>query len=322
MSAQQNLLSGRIRNSLKCRPDVFSDRRSGAVIDAPPLEALSGGVVRRMRFSRLSVALILVVLAALLSACGSTGPAPVVSREPIPQGVSGKRSSGGYYRVRPGDTLYSIAWRAGRDYRSLAAWNGIRPPYTIYSGQRLRLGPPPKYRAKSKQKSPPKQKAGKVVRASGAKKTKVERRKKASGVVKNAKKSHRKTQASSSRLRWQWPTQGRLLQRFSDSDRTRQGIKIAGRFGQPIRAAEAGTIVYSGSGLIGYGRLIIVKHNKNFLSAYGHNRKILVKEGDQVACGERIAELVKTSDGKPMLHFEIRRKGTPVNPVALLPNQS
>ncbi len=271
-----------------------------------------------MRFPRCSVILVLVVLAGLLSACGSTGPAPVVNREPIPQGVG----HGGHYRVRPGDTLYSIAWRVGRDYRSLAAWNGIRPPYTIYSGQRLRLSPPPKATAKRKQKTASKQKAGKAARPPVAKKTQVERRKKPSRVVKIAKKSHRKMQASASRLRWRWPTQGRLLQRFSDSDRTRQGIKIAGRFGQPIRAAEAGTIVYSGSGLIGYGRLIIVKHNKNFLSAYGHNRKILVKEGDQVARGERIAEMGKTSDGKPMLHFEIRRKGTPVDPVALLPNQS
>ncbi len=271
-----------------------------------------------MRFPHCWVALVLVVLANLLSACSSTGPAPVVSREPIPQAVR----HGGYYRVRPGDTLYSIAWRAGRDYRSLAAWNGIRPPYTIYAGQRLRLSPPPKAKAKSRQKTASKQKAGKAARAPVAKRTKVERRKKPPRNVKTAKKSHRKTQASASRLYWQWPTQGRLLQRFSDSDRTRQGIKIAGRFGQPIRAAEAGTIVYSGSGLIGYGRLIIVKHNKNFLSAYGHNRKILVKEGDQVAKGERIAEMGKTSDGKSMLHFEIRRKGTPVDPVALLPNQS
>ncbi len=105
------------------------------------------------------------------------------------------------------------------------------------------------------------------------------------------------------------------------NDRSRQGIKIAGTFGQPIRAAEAGKVVYSGSGLIGYGRLIIIKHNKNYLSAYGHNRKIFVDEGAQVARGERIGEMGKTGDGQPILHFEIRRNGEPVNPLRLLPRQ-
>ncbi len=271
-----------------------------------------------MRFAGCCVVLVLVVAAGLLSACGSTGPAPVINREPIPQGASGK----GFYRVRSGDTLYSIAWRAGRDYRSLAVWNGIRPPYTIYAGQRLRLGPPPKAKPERRQKAASKQKAAMTARPPVSKRTKVERRKSSSVVVETERKSHGKKRVSASRLRWQWPTQGRLLQRFSNSDRTRQGIKIAGRLGQAIRAAEAGTVVYSGSGLIGYGRLIIVKHNKNFLSAYAHNRKILVKEGDQVAKGERIAEMGKSGDGKPVLHFEIRRKGTPVDPVALLPNRS
>ena len=307
---------------MKYRPDACSEWRSGSVAGARPLSATGMGCCRGSGLRRVSLVVLLICLASLLSACGSTGPAPVVNREPIPQGVSGKRGYGGYYRVRSGDTLYSIAWRIGRDYRSLAAWNGIRPPYTIYTGQRLRLGPPPKARSKTKQRSGTKKKTAKAAPAPVARNTKVDRRKKSSRVVENAKKSHRKTQASASSLRWQWPTQGRLLQRFSRSDRTRQGIKITGRFGQPIRAAEAGTIVYSGSGLIGYGRLIIVKHNKNFLSAYGHNRKILVKEGDQVARGERIAEMGKSSDGKPILHFEIRRKGAPVDPVVLLPNQS
>jgi lipoprotein NlpD len=274
--------------------------------------------------ARFFVALVLIILASLLSACGSTGPAPVVSREYPAQGASPKRSYGGYYRVKSGDSLYAIAWRVGRDFRSLAAWNGIRPPYTIYPGQRLRLGPSPNGKAESKrkQKPAPKKEARKKAHTTGVKTAPVYARKKAAGVVKKTKTASKKKRASASRLRWQWPTQGRVLQRFSNSDRTRQGIKIVGRFGQPIRAAEAGTIVYSGSGLIGYGRLIIVKHNKNFLSAYGHNRKILVKEGDQVAKGERIAEMGKSSDGKPVLHFEIRRQGTPVDPVALLPNRS
>lgn len=279
-------------------------------------------ISRSMVPARLFIALVLIILASLLSACGSTGPAPVVSREYPAQGASPKRSYGGYYRVRSGDTLYAIAWRVDRDFRSLAVWNGIRPPYKIYPGQRLRLGPPSNGKAERKRKPAPKKVARKKAHTGGAKTTPVYGRKEASGVVGKTKTASRKKRASASRLRWQWPTQGRVLRRFSNSDRTRQGIKIAGHFGQPIHAAEAGTIVYSGSGLIGYGRLIIVKHNKKFLSAYGHNRKILVKEGDQVAKGERIAEMGKSSDGKPVLHFEIRRKGTPVDPVALLPNRS
>lgn len=101
----------------------------------------------------------------------------------------------------------------------------------------------------------------------------------------------------------------------------RKGVKIRGRTGQRVLAAEVGKVVYAGSGLIGYGRLIIIKHNKNYLSAYGYNRKILVKEGDQVAKGERIAEMGVDDSNKPLLHFEIRRNGTPVNPVKLLPRQ-
>jgi lipoprotein NlpD len=112
-----------------------------------------------------------------------------------------------------------------------------------------------------------------------------------------------------------------VVERFSAQDRTRNGVKIAGRSGQPILAAEAGRIVYSGSGLIGYGQLIIIKHNKNYLSAYGHNRKILVKEGDQVARGAHIAEMGKPPDDQPLLHFEIRSQGTPVDPLLLLPKQ-
>ncbi len=289
--------------------------------DAGP-SGVSGVLGRSYRRSvRVIPWLIPVLLVSLLSACGSTGPAPVVSREYSGQDSAKRRISGGYYRVRSGDTLYSIAWRAGQDFRSLAVWNGIRRPYTIYPGQRLRLGPPPKAKPKRRQRAEPRPGVTRTTRADKPKKTRTHRRNEASAAVEVKRKPAGKTQVSSARLRWQWPTKGRLLQRFSSADRTRQGIKIGGRLGQAIHAAEAGTIVYSGSGLIGYGRLIIVKHNKNYLSAYGHNRKILVKEGDQVAKGERIAEMGKSSDGRPVLHFEIRRKGTPVDPVALLPKR-
>ena len=120
-------------------------------------------------------------------------------------------------------------------------------------------------------------------------------------------------------LQWQWPTDGRVAQGYAAGDATRKGLKIAGTLGQPIYAAEAGRVVYSGSGLIGYGALIIIKHNKDFLSAYGYNSKILVKEGDQVTKGEHIAEMGRNGGGPPMLHFEIRRRGKPVDPSEVLP---
>ncbi|MFM1891783.1 MAG: hypothetical protein RLZ44_860, partial [Pseudomonadota bacterium] len=127
--------------------------------------------------------------------------------------------------------------------------------------------------------------------------------------------------ATSGRLDWVWPTAGELVSRFSGEDPARKGVKIAGREGQGVAAAEGGKVVYSGSGLIGYGRLIIIKHNDKYLSAYGHNRKLLVKEGDQVTKGERIAEMGMSNSGRAMLHFEIRREGTPVDPLQLLPRR-
>jgi lipoprotein NlpD len=122
-------------------------------------------------------------------------------------------------------------------------------------------------------------------------------------------------------LRWTWPVDGKLVSRFKASDPLRSGIKIAGEQGRKIRAAESGKVVYSGSGLIGYGRLIIVKHNDNYLSAYGHNRKILVAEGNQVTKGQTIAEMGAANDGQALLHFEIRRDGKPVDPLRRLPRR-
>ena len=120
---------------------------------------------------------------------------------------------------------------------------------------------------------------------------------------------------------WRWPADGKVVEGFVAGDPDHKGLKIAGHEGQEVRAAAPGKIVYSGSGLIGYGRLIIIKHNNNFLSAYGHNRKIIVKEGDQVKGGQLIAEMGNPRGGSPMLHFEIRRDGKPVNPAALLPRR-
>ncbi len=257
-----------------------------------------------------------------LSGCGTPSKATVVSREaPVKKRSTRPKASGGYYRVRRGDTLYSIAWRAGVDVRSLAAWNRIRPPYTIYPGQRLRLSRPPASRAAT---------SGKSKRAAAGKprsSRKSSGRSTAPKRTKTAKSSAKRVQTGSKsdkgrvKLSWTWPTAGKVIQRFAPDDPGRKGIKIGGRVGQKVRAAEGGKVVYAGSGLIGYGRLIIIKHNKNYLSAYGHNRKLLVREGDRVRRGQAVAEMGRNGSGKTLLHFEIRRNGIPVDPLRLLPRR-
>jgi lipoprotein NlpD len=120
---------------------------------------------------------------------------------------------------------------------------------------------------------------------------------------------------------WRWPASGQLIGRFVAGDPTRQGINIAGDAGQPVFAAAAGDVVYSGAGLIGYGELVIIKHSDVLLSAYGHNRKRLVIEGQRVAAGQQIAEMGRTGAARDMLHFEIRRSGKPVDPLPMLPKR-
>jgi lipoprotein NlpD len=212
--------------------------------------------------------------------------------------------------VRSGDTLFSIAWRNDKDFRELALWNEIRKPYTIYEGQWLRLKPPRQPRKSTpsnmdrKPASPPKP----VAQEPKQTKPKVSAPKK-------------QLQKRVGPLVWGWPYKGKVSATFKAGDRLRKGIKIAGKLGAPVLAAESGKVVYSGSGLIGYGRLIIVKHNDKYLSAYGHNRKLLAKQGQQVTKGQQIAELGTSNDGKPLLHFEIRRNGKPVNPLNMLPRR-
>ncbi|HHH39452.1 MAG TPA: LysM peptidoglycan-binding domain-containing protein, partial [Sedimenticola sp.] len=233
-------------------------------------------------------ACLLLVLGTLLlvTACSTPVKAPVTSRE------NAVRHSGplpSHYRVKRGDTLYSIAWRYGLGFRKLASWNRIRPPYTIYPGQRLRLKPPASPRRRTAQRHSRPSKAGNRARRA-AKPAATSARPGVRGGGRQAQKKHAAA-GGNTRLRWRWPTRGRVVQKFVRGDPLRKGVKIAGRLGQPVLAAEAGKVVYAGSGLIGYGRLIIIKHNKNYLSAYGHNRRLLVREGDTVSRGQRVAEM-------------------------------
>ncbi|RNE94008.1 LysM peptidoglycan-binding domain-containing protein [Marichromatium sp. AB32] len=257
------------------------------------------------------------VLLALVSAlglggCGSTGPAPVYDWDwqgPVPDG---------FYLVRPGDTLGEIAARRGQRLRALAEWNRLEAPYTIYAGTLLRIDPPTGARARS---GPP---ARAVTQHAGADKATTPPRRPSSSRPVVARVDTSPAGAPGSRraasgVDWEWPIDGPVVQDFRNADRTRQGIRIGGRVGLQVRAAAPGKVVYSGSGLKGYGNLIIVKHSEKYLSAYGFNRKLFVKEGAQVKRGQPLAEIGQSPDGAYLLHFEIRRHGTAVDPVLYLP---
>lgn len=206
------------------------------------------------------------------------------------------------HRVVQGEGLYSIALKYRIDFRIIADWNGIAPPYNIYPGQILRLSPDaPINTTHSPRWS---RKKGKI-----------------KSEVLNPKKVPNEGPLPSDHTanNWIWPTQGRVVQTFIQNKRTRKGIRIVGSPGQEIIAASSGKVIYSGGGLPGYGKLIIIKHAKNYLSVYGFNNKIFVHEGTFVTQGKRIAEMGYSTDGKPMLHFEIRRGETALNPIRLLP---
>lgn len=197
--------------------------------------------------------------------------------------------------VQRGQTVYRIATENGITALDLALWNDIPPPYTIYPGQRLRLYP-------SDRREPPARASAAPPPASAPPPATAVTPPPAAG-----------------ELAWRWPAEGAVVTSFAGGDPTRQGIDIAGKAGQPVRAAADGVVVYSGSGLVGYGELVIVKHNDQWLSAYGHNRARLVNEGALVKAGQQIAEMGRSGASRDMLHFEIRYNGKPVDPRAYLP---
>ncbi len=205
--------------------------------------------------------------------------------------------------VQRGQTVYRIATENGITALDLALWNDIPPPYTIHPGQRLRLYP-------SDRREPP----ARAVVTSPATTTPPTQRPVSAPVVPVAP-------PAASELAWRWPAEGAVVTTYAGGDPTRQGIDIAGKAGQPVRAAADGVVVYSGSGLVGYGELVIVKHNDQWLSAYGHNRARLVNEGTLVKAGQQIAEMGRSGAARDMLHFEIRYNGKPVDPQGYLPKR-
>jgi len=232
------------------------------------------------------------------------------------------------HRVRQGDTLYSVAFLYGATVDELAAWNRLHDPYNIYKGQRLRLTAPSKSTAMTTEssvsrpkKSPPKSSQPKP-RPSEKVVSKAPARVPRSGVsTAQNSASRRSPAAADAAVNWAWPAGGRVIRGYDAKSTGKKGLDIAGKTGESVRAAAAGKVVYSGSGLSGYGRLIIVKHNKDFLSAYAHNRKLIAREGQWVEKGAVIAQMGSSGTDRTQLHFEIRKKGRPVDPLRYLPKR-
>lgn len=309
----------------------------------------------------------------LLGACVAHAPAPIEDRR-SPARVQDPRE---FYTVSPGDTLYSIAFRFGLDYRSIARINKIPAPYTIYPGQRILVrgvedpAPPPapervagaRPTAVDSRPAPgqvivrpaspgsaqvsrgagagpgltpepmppssdPAAPPGPAVVDSPAREpaavtpapaTAPAPAAPAATPAAPAPKPAASSPPSGPVSRWQWPSDGRVTRGFSST--VHKGVDIDGQRGDPVRAAAPGQVVYAGTGIVGFGELIIVKHDDIHLSAYGHNDRLLVREGDTVAAGQKIAEKGDSGTDSVKLHFEIRREGKPVDPLGLLPRR-
>ena len=243
---------------------------------------------------------VVVSVALAIAACGTSR----VYREGGARGAHRSASVPKYGKtatVRRGDTLFRIASDNGISTLDLAMWNDIAPPYVIYPGQRLRLYPrdgraPPRVASQPSASRPP-------------------------AAATTAPRPSVAATPPASPIAWRWPADGQLVGRYAAGETTQQGIDIAGGSGAPVRAAGDGVVVYSGSGLVGYGELVIIKHNDAWLSAYGHNRTRLVNEGQLVKAGQQIAEMGRTGAARDMLHFEIRYNGKPVDPLEYLPKR-
>lgn len=246
---------------------------------------------------------LLTLLILLLTACGGRqAVAPVGSYGYKSHTRTSPSKPPSVYKVKKGDTLYSISWRYGLDYKQVAKINRIRSPYRIYVGQKLYF-----------KSTASKRTTNRTTSNTTTKKT----------ASKNTTKQVRSTTTYSSNqpLTWRWPTGGKVISTYSKSAAGRKGIDIAGKSGQTIRAAAAGKVVYSGNGLPRYGNLLIIKHNDVYLSAYAHNKSLLVQEGQIVKAGQKIATLGRSGTQRNQLHFEIRRNGKPIDPMRFLPKR-
>jgi len=268
----------------------------------------------------------IILIVCFMVACASAPPAQVVDRQQPP---SRKIVT---HRVSPEETLYSIAWRYNLDYRQLARHNGIGDGFRIYTDQVLRLDvnnpaarvtPPPPVAIAAPAETASSRPAAKTPPVSAARPAPVQPTPSAS---RQENRTPASAQAPSAALptgpvRWRWPVSGAVISGFGGQTGLNKGIDISGKLGQPVVAASEGQVVYAGTGLRGYGNLVIIKHSDTYLSAYAHNHALKVKEGQTVKAGQQIAELGSSGTDREKLHFEIRRDGKPVDPLQYLPKR-
>ena len=299
----------------------------------------------------------LLVLAALLTLAGCTRLSPA----PVSDSAGTYSATKGTYVVKSGDTIRSIAREFGMDYRELIAMNNIESPDRIAPGKVLKVKPPASASAAAGSAAVAEPISSDVVVAKplGGDSAAVEKRPLAAantGTLKREPKggkepysdqalaqAQNQPQADSApvvvaakpevqndekpaeaatgpdEINWIWPASGKMIGTFSEAGN--KGVDIAGKAGDPVVASAEGKVVYSGEGLRGYGKLVIIKHNPTYLSAYAHNQTILVKEGQSVSKGQKIAEMGSSGTDKVKLHFEVRRQGKPVDPLKYLPQR-
>ena len=294
-----------------------------------------------------------ITLATLLSGCGTTGvQAPVVERHPSSSSAAAsdpRDRDPAYYTVKRGDTLLRIALEHGQNYRDLVAWNDLSNPNDIKVDQVLRVLPPngdtggaqtsaivmpPATEVKPAAPAVPKKSGPRGEKRAYSDATLAELRADGGGTdakpapapaaaVAAAPAAAAAAPAASApgdeKISWMWPSEGKVIGTFDEGKN--KGVDIAGKAGQQVVAAGAGKVMYAGSGIRGYGNLVIVKHSNSLLSAYAHNRSILVKEGQNVNKGQAIAEMGDSDADRVKLHFELRQQGKPVDPSKFLPNR-
>lgn len=278
-------------------------------------------------------------------------PAKTTEKPPVKAAIKEPDWRPATYTVQKGDTLYSIALEHGQDYKEVAEWNGIQPPsYTIKIGQVLRMTAPggestapikPPVMAEGKPLPPPTQSAiktepkatkqpysdlalaqlekpEKVARVEPPKAEPAKAEPKSDAAKPIIQKGENVAEDDDA-IDWGWPAEGKILANFNDNGNSK-GLDLGGSAGQAVLAAASGKVVHTGNTLRGYGKLIIVKHNKSYFSVYAHNSRVLIKEGQAVLKGQKIAEMGDTDAERVKLHFEIRRLGKPVDPLKYLPS--
>jgi len=278
------------------------------------------------------------MLLALLSACVLAGcanknrPAPVEDRSPNAtkapvKMIAGADNSGkpGYYSVKSGDTLIRIGMDNGQSWRDIARWNNIENPNLIETGQVLRVTPPEETGVVVRPVSStnvvtsPAPASAASAPATATNTAAVRPPASAASPPNSSTPANNlaNTDSVEETVSFQWPTRGNVLAGFDEVKN--KGIDISGKAGDPVLAAADGKVVYAGSGLRGYGNLVILKHNNTYLTAYAHNQSLLVKEDQAIKRGQKIAEMGNSDADQVKLHFEIRRQGKPVDPAKYLP---